>query len=497
MKKIFIPFFAAIISLSSCKNFLDINVDPNSPSSENITADMVFSGIEMNLATSYGNFLRTVGGYYAQQYAQTFGTSNYIDYSRFIMSPTRSSSTYTQLNTKVLNNLQEIIKSSEAKEDWGTHLAATVLRVYTLQALVDAYGEIPYSEALDISNVSPKFDEGSAIYDGILEELEYSLSKVSATDRVPLNFLFETSTAQQWIQFANGLKLKLLMRQVEVKDVRAKLAELVAQNNFPTEDVAWDGIWIDELGKANPYYQEEEAKYFGSTQINVVANIAYVNTMQASGDNRLSKFFKPNEDSGIYAGGVSGSNFSTSTAYKASYFSRPVLTYNMPVSLLNISEVEFFLAEYYARYGTATLAEEHYKNAIDASFASANATGAANIYNNAYPWNNNDYKRILGIQKWIALGGFNNFEAWCELRRLKYPQMGTVTGSQIYNDGPASGDFKPELYVPGTLYTPINPNPELGNGRILQRLKYPESSTSRNSNAPALKPDSEPIFWAK
>jgi hypothetical protein len=93
------------------------------------------------------------------------------------------------------------------------------------------------------------------------------------------------------------------------------------------------------------------------------------------------------------------------------------------------------------------------------------------------------------------LGGVNNFEAWCELRRLKFPAMGSVTGGQLYNVG--STVYQPELYQPGTLYTPIDYNTNLGAGKVLQRLRYAESSTSRNSNAPATKPDSEPVFWAK
>ena len=37
----------------------------------------------------------------------------------------------------------------KAAGEWGTYLAATTLRVFTYQALVDAYGSIPYSEAFD------------------------------------------------------------------------------------------------------------------------------------------------------------------------------------------------------------------------------------------------------------------------------------------------------------------------------------------------------------
>ncbi len=78
--------------------------------------------------------------------------------------------------------------------------------------------------------------------------------------------------------------------------------------------------------------------------------------MQASNDPRAQKFFEPN-DEGNYTGGVSGTNFSTSQDYRSPYFCRPVFKYDMPVYLITVSEIEFFKAEYYARYGTAADAE--------------------------------------------------------------------------------------------------------------------------------------------
>ncbi len=494
MKKIILVLAIVFLGFTSCDKYLDINTDPNSPSTDNITASMIFPGVEMNLAASYGDFLRIVGGYFAQQYSQTFGTSNYVDYSQFTMSATRSSGTYSQLFNRVLKNLETIRQESMDNEEWGTYLAATTLRVFTFQVLVDAYGEVPYTESLDLENLSPKYDEGPVIYSGILAELNDALSKASANDLVCTNFLFGTSTAEEWIQFANALKLKLLMRVSDVQDVQTELASLIDENNFPAADVAFDDIWIDELGKANPYYQEEYATYFGSTQINVVANIAYMQTMLSSNDGRIPAFFETNEE-GNYTGGVSGTNFSTSSLYKSPYFCRPVFAYDMPVYLISVFEIEFFKAEYYARYGSSADAEVHYKAAIEASFSSAGVSGASDIYTTYYPWDNANYAKVIGIQKWIALGGTNNFEAWCELRRLKYPAFGNVTGAQIYNV--ANDVYSPELYIAGTLYTPITYNTDLGAGKILQRFRYAESSTSRNSNAPANKGDATPVFWAQ
>ena len=64
MKKRIYLLTLIILGITSCDKYLDINKDPNSPSEENVTPSMIFPGIEMNLAASYGDFLRIVGGYY-------------------------------------------------------------------------------------------------------------------------------------------------------------------------------------------------------------------------------------------------------------------------------------------------------------------------------------------------------------------------------------------------------------------------------------------------
>jgi hypothetical protein len=88
------------------------------------------------------------------------------------MSPLRSGSAYSQINRVGLKNLQTIRTLAEKNNEWGTYLAATTLRCFALQALVDCYGSIPYTEALDISNPSPHYDEGAVVYAGLLKELD-------------------------------------------------------------------------------------------------------------------------------------------------------------------------------------------------------------------------------------------------------------------------------------------------------------------------------------
>lgn len=497
MKKIFLISTVALgLGLASCDSYLDINQNPNSPAEENITTDMLMPAIEMNIAASYGDFLRITGGYFSQQYAQLFGTSNYLDYSQFTMSATRSSGTYTQFNQKVLQNLKTTIAKATAEGDAATVLAATTLRAFTYQALVDCYGEVPYAEALDPTNLTPHYDEGQTIYEGVLAELDAALEGVLPSQRVCTNFLFPSQSAGEWIKFAKALKLKLLMRMSGVKDVKGEVAALISENDFPAADVVFAGCWGTDAGQRNPFYSEEFAP---GVQNNVCANLALVGTMQIKDgdgnvvyrDPRLEVFFASNS-SGEFVGGVSGTKYPGSTGLTK--WCRPIASFDMPVYLMSVAEVEFFKAEYYARYGSEADAARSYAAAIEASFVSAGVDGA-DEYLERYPYNQAEYAKTIGIAKWVALSGVDPFEAWCEMRRLDYPAFGTAVGRDFYKDGDESIDVS--KYVPGTLYTPIEVFGQVGNNKLLERFPYAESSSSRNENVPEFPGYTSPVFWGK
>lgn len=200
-------------------------------------------------------------------------------------------------------------------------------------------------------------------------------------------------------------------------------------------------------------------------------------------------------EEGKYDGGVSGTNFSTAAApYNSTgHWCRPVASFDMPVSFLSLAEVKFFLAEYAAKYGIGDAAA-YYAEAIEASFASAGVAGAAE-YIALNPYKASNYKESIGVAKWIALAGVNPFEAYCELRRLKYPAFETsISGSDLYVDGGAADTSKLPAYK---LYTPIKVFGQVGPNALLQRFPYAESSDTPNANCPEFPGYSAPIFWAK
>ena len=503
MKKILYILSAAVIAFSavSCRDYFDINTDPNLPDPANITTSMIFPGIEAALATSYGDYYRITGGYFAQQYSQLFGTSNYVDYSQFEMSATRNSTHYSQLFQKVLVNSKAVSEKAQAAGDWGTNLAAVAIRAFAYQILVDCYGEVPYTEALDDANMTPKYDDGQTVYAGLIDELDEALGKATGGQQVAKSLLYPNGNSSDWIKFAKSVKLKILSRMSTAVDVNSKLGALISEGDFITSDAEFAGCWSNAQGQASPYYSEEFAPWH--TQDNVCANVALIGTMQVKDamgdvvyqDPRLAVYFATN-NSGAFVGGISGTNFANtapSPYNNAAGFCRPKVTATTPVAVLSVAEVEFFIAEYYAKNGSSSQAAAHYQAAVEASFASNGVSGADGFIAQ-YPYDNANWAKSIGIAKWVALAGSNNFEAWCEVRRLNYPAFGTVKGSDMWN---GSNAVDVSGYVAGTLYTPYQVFAQVGDNKLLARWPYAESSQSRNVNCPQFPGYTSPIFWDK
>ena len=483
------------LGFTSCDSYLDINDNPNSPSDKVLDASMIFPGAELNFANQYGCRLRIFGGYYAQYYTQLPGQSNYQPLAGFTQTPSLSNSVYELLCIRSLNNLNIVRNISKNKQDWGSYLAATVLRVASYQVFVDTYGAIPYFEGMNVEITAPHYDEGEVVYPELVKELDDALALASPADQVCTNFIFQGETAASWIKAANALKLRLLMRMSSVTDVKSQLDDLVNNGNFPTKDAQWSGFWQNTAGNTNPFYFEE---FYPGRANNVCLNTALLRTYEEANDARLGAWWSPNS-SGNMQGWVSSATGITSASqyYNSTAYSRPKIDYASPVYFITVAETEFFLAEYYQRIANKPAdAKSHYEAAVKASFVTA---GLGELYAEsvltAYPYTDATAMKVIGIQKWVHLSGTNPFEGYCELRRLKYPTFGDVQGTDIYNF--TSDTYTPSKLPAGTLYTPIQVNPEVGANKLLQRWPFPSSSSSANANVPKFAGYTTPIFWAK
>jgi hypothetical protein len=299
-----------------------------------------------------------------------------------------------------------------------------VMQVYTYGILVNTFGNIPYSEALDYTNTRPKYDDAKTVYADLMKRLNDDISKMSTASGAGFTAtedLLCGASMAKWIKFANSLRLKMGMTLADVDDATAKTAveaSAAAALASPADNVSL--VYLAGSPNTNPLYTDIVLGARGD----YVAATDLMTPLLSMSDPRASQFFAKNND-GIYVGGIVGSN---NTLSVTSQPSTKVSAATAPSPFMDYSEIEFFRAEAIERgYNVAGDAATHYNNAITASIVSwgGTTTDAATYLARpdvAYATATGDWHQKIGFQKWIAL--YNRpYDGWLELRRLDYPKL--------------------------------------------------------------------------
>ena len=477
MKKILL-FLMIGLGLSSCKNWLDINYNPNSPT--DVSADLVFPQAQLSLFINYGGELHNYGSFFVQYFDQAPGAQQYYNLASYNVRSGWLDRSYTDLYRDGGNSAQYVIENTD--ED-GTYYAAVIIKAFIIQTMTDAMGDAPYAEAFNAKEFpQPKYDDGKTIYAGLLAEIAAAEAQLTANPMMTTNDLLFGGDFEKWRQFGNALKLRLYMRQVPnfENDVKAKVQALIAEDGFPNGDVMAT-FWTDESGKRNPW-QATNMDYFSGN--NHILSYAFVTSSQ---DDRMDGFANPAKSSGVHVGGVPVNNKSTSDAI--GNYSTLMKNFSAPVYLITLAEIDFFKAEAAYRWGTKADAQAAYEEGIENAFAIWGTPGAAASYGlgGSYRWADaspGDGLKLIALQKWLSLAGVNGFEAWCEQRRFTIPSFGATAELVL-----ASGSN----YTLNTLIVPggVSQNGTKGVGRFF----YPDVSNDVNNNTPARKDINAPLFW--
>lgn len=251
MKSILMAF-VCILALASCNEWLDVNVDPENPSSESALFQNRLAHIEFytNSATQFaawrssmsmGDWTRYNGG----------GNYWYMSYWRPVTGAVTTA--YQWWFVGAACNIEDMFKKAEAAEAWHYCGVAKIIRAYGFMLMTDLHGEMPYTDAIGES-AYPKYDNGKTIYLGVLQELDEGLEYLSRSQSpsVPalaLGDYWGGGDVQKWIKFGNLLKArycaKLNKKQtgsyLEGKYDTATI--LAALNNGP-QSIA-DDMWIN------------------------------------------------------------------------------------------------------------------------------------------------------------------------------------------------------------------------------------------------------------
>ena len=299
---------------------------------------------------------------------------------------------------------------------------AKVFRAYAFSALVNTFGDIPYTEALQgRENTTPKYDDQKTVYYALLDTIDAAIQEmdVSGGSFGSADLIYD-GDMESWFKFANSIKLKLGMIIADSDpDKAASIVESAAPNVFTSNEDNALLPYTTTPPNVNPIW----TNLVQSGRNDFVAANTIVDTMNARNDPRRQFFFTDAAGSGKFIGGVYGAG----NAFKN--FSHPsdkVEAADFPAILMDYAEVELLLAEGAARgMNVGGTAEEHYNNGVTASIGFWGGTAGDAAAYLAMPVNKYsaaNWKKSIGVQAWINYYT-RGFDAWIEQRRLDYPQL--------------------------------------------------------------------------
>ena len=440
MNKIKILFLTFIlIAFSSCSSWLDVNTDPNYPST--LPSTMPLTAGMASASTIIGGQYATMGGLWSQFYTQDNTANQYKTWDSYQITPGFMNGEYSKIYTGALYDFKRVIKDAEEVNDWNSYLIATVMDVYTYQVLVDLYGQIPYTEAcMGSENTKPKFDNGSDIYIDLLARLDKALAQdfeLQSNVKLTNEDLVFNGNIALWKDFANTLKLKIAIRQYAAKPTEsAKIINdmLAAGTQFLTEDASVKA-YKDQPGQYNPLFDTQK----GTGNANLRASNTTLNYLVDNNDTRLSKMYlKGNE--GTYLGLPQGA-FSTPTAVAPQgSLSKLVMASTDPVVFMSEAESYFLQAEALLKCKAGAGVKDMYNKGVTAAFARFDIASDAEemiTKGGKYEYTAQTEKDGLDqiiTQKWLSMFLRQGLEAFFEFNRTGYPTIFTPSVESIFVD---------------------------------------------------------------
>lgn len=418
----------AIFFVASCSSdkFEDFNTNPNEPTS--VSPDVLLTGaIRKSINTSVdASFL--VGSVAAQLTAKTLRLEvDAYDWNAF---PDYWEGWYESLTD--VKSIEDIAVSEGNETLEG---AAIVLRCWIFQNLTNAYGNIPYSEAIQgaAENFTPVYDDQQAIYEDLLSELSRADGLLASENgSIPGDILLN-GDVEKWRKFANSLRLRLLMYAGDnIGDGASQFEAIVSAGNIISGNE--DNVTLTYTGSAPNEFPVVPLK-IGDFDAVALSETSYT-AMEAYNDPRLMRYARPdNEDfsvSPVFTGRVNGIGEGCSSPggsrLGVQYYDYPELitadALNLPVAegiIMTYAEVSFLLAEAAAIGWISGDVESYYRQGIEASMeyhlvdlAPFGWLDFDDFYNNSGV----AYSALTDIweQKWLALY-FHGLEPYFEVRR--------------------------------------------------------------------------------
>ncbi|MHB9055023.1 MAG: SusD/RagB family nutrient-binding outer membrane lipoprotein [Paludibacteraceae bacterium] len=224
MKKInykFILSCVIIFSMISCSNWLDVNVDPDSPNNESALVSNRLPWIQHFYQYSAGvTNMRTAcqaGVYYSNN-----AYNNALSVT-WACSPNSTTTPYQTWFIEAAANLNDLYNSAKKEGAYHYMAAADVMHALGFMEMLDLYGEIPYTQALG-STASPAYDDGKTIFNGCIAKLDEAIELFNKTQEIGATSLasgdmWNNGKVDKWIKLCYGLKARYLLKLSKKSDL--------------------------------------------------------------------------------------------------------------------------------------------------------------------------------------------------------------------------------------------------------------------------------------
>ncbi|MTI26990.1 SusD/RagB family nutrient-binding outer membrane lipoprotein [Fulvivirga kasyanovii] len=472
MKKINIKILGALLLIflaGACDDdFQEINKNPNSP--EDVPPSLLLPTIIKNpvnesagLAWGYGNVV--------MQYT---GKIQFTNEDRYNWGP--QGDPYNTFFT-ALRDVNNILQITEESGENNYRGVALVMKSWMYHVMTDAYGDVPYSEALQAKDgVSlPAFDPQSDVYTGILADLQKANELLGTSGEALEGDILYEGDVNKWKKFANSLRLRILMRLSDRVDPSSAMQAILNDPATPVFESNEDQASLTYLLDApnqQPLYTTRSGSF---DEYRLSENMEA--KLKALNDPRLYVYAQPTtaSEAGLvgapddYEGVPNGLPDEEALQYSPSgdpekggsnFISRVGLMFSCracdelssPIAaetvIMSYAELQFILAEARERGFISTgAAEDYYMEGISSTFDYYESRLQAGGFTElaavvqpeagyfaqadvAYTGTQEEKLQKIGTQKWIALF-FNGMEAWFDWRRTGYPEITPGPGAVI------------------------------------------------------------------
>ena len=470
MKRTGISVAFGLLALSaSCKDFLDVNTNPNAP--ESVSANLYLSPMVHWMVTAPqfdGRFI----GRYTQEWFLANAQTVISTWDRMGYDPgsDNGAEQWRDVYWSLGQNLVDMINKAEAEQRWDIAGVGYFMKAWGWMVLTDMHGEIIVKQAIDPTRATFDYDSQEYVYTEVLRLLDVAIKDLQRTDgAVDQAYLAKTDKLYggdrtKWLKMAYGLQA-IALNHFSNKSTY-KPADVIAAVNKSFVSNADDAIYqypaIDPAFGDYNFWGRSRNNITNYRQTQFVVNLMNGTDFGAV-DPRLTRILAPSAD-GQFRGvdpTVAGYGAMAASQQPFNFFgytgggglglpSRYLFDDKTKMPFMTYAQLQFVKAEAafksgdkataLAAYTAGISAHIDFVNSRNAEINSQSATQISSAEKTAFLTDSRIVPTSAAAltitqimtQKYIAQWAWGHNEVWMDMRRYHYTDIDPATSKQVY-----------------------------------------------------------------